>query len=116
MGIKNEVKEQTGVLVYLLWGLVLLAIAAFALNELGFRIFQLNAPRTEQVRRETFEQSRSFREGTVRDLENLYLEYSRSNNAGKVAIRDVARHRMVDVPEELMTANLRRFKAELENN
>lgn len=99
--------------------LIVIAIAiggVLLFTEMNFRLTEHYSPKLEAVRRTTYEESRAFQEGTVRDFENLYLEYSRSNDAGKAAIRDVARHRIADVPDELMTGNLRRFKSELESN
>jgi hypothetical protein len=86
------------------------------INEIDFGIFKHFAPRIERVRRETYEQSRAFQEGTVRDLENLSLEYAAGNQAVKEAIRAVALHRLADLSSELLTPNLRSFKSELEIN
>lgn len=92
-------------------GIVLL----LALYEGGFRLYEHYNPKYEQVRRTTYEQSRAFREGTVRDLENLALEYARGNDAVKASIRATALHRLANVPEELLTPNLIKFKRDMEN-
>ena len=85
-------------------------------NEFGFKLFERYNPKYEQVRRTTYEQSRAFREGTIRDLENLALEYARGNDVQKSAIRATALHRLADVPEELLTPALRKFKSDMESN
>lgn len=95
-----------------LW--IVLIVAVFGGGaELSYRIYQRYAPLNEQVRRETYEQSRAFREGTVRDLENMQLEYARGGDAQKAAIKSVALHRLADVDPSLLTPELRDFRAEL---
>ncbi len=82
--------------------------------EFGFRLYEYYNPKYEQVRRNTYEQSRAFREGTVRDLENLALEFARASPEAKAAIRITARHRLANIPDELLTSQLLKFKAELD--
>ena len=94
--------------------LTLIPAGVFGLAELGLRMSQRYAPLHEQVRRETFEQSRAFREGTVRDLENLMLDWSRGDAAQRAAIGSVARHRLADVPDDILTPPLRAWSRDLE--
>lgn len=95
---------------------LLIVIGVFGASELGYRVYQRYAPLNEQVRRETYEQSRAFQEGTVRDLENLRMDYASGNDAQKAAIRSVAIHRLADVPQELLTPSLRQWANEMRNN
>ena len=78
-----------------------------------FFMFQFFAPKYEQVRRNTFEQSRAFNEGMIRDLENLKMQYEASDDTGKAALRDVIIHRFSVYPEDQMPPNLRSFYVQL---
>jgi uncharacterized protein YsxB (DUF464 family) len=49
-------------------------------NELDYRTAKRYAPLQEQVRRNTFEQSQSYNEGMIRDLENIHNQYLHSTN------------------------------------
>lgn len=89
-----------------------LAIAIIVVVAIAFGAFAITAyfnPKYEAVRRTTYEQSRAFQEGTVRDLENLQIEWSHATPAQKDALRAVILHRLADVPPGLLTANLIEF-------
>ena len=94
-------------------GIVLLAGLLVGATELSFQIYQHYSPKYEGVRRETYEQSRAFREGTIRQLEAMELAYADGNDAQKAAIRSVALEQLADVPNELLTPDLRAFRAHL---
>lgn len=97
-------------------GVTLFGASIFGLNELGFRVFERYSPKVEEVRRTTYEQSRSFREGTVRDLENLAMEYRKGTPEQKAAIKATALHRLAGIPDDLLTPELRQFKSQLWSN
>ncbi len=84
-------------------GLCVLAIAGIGgigwlATENSYRLSAHYAPRYEDVRRTTFERSRTFQEGTIRDLDNLRLEYGRAGtDAQRQAIADTVRHRLADI-------------------
>ncbi len=72
--------------------------AAWLATEGSYRLSATYAPRFEDVRRTTFERSRTFQEGTVRDLDNLRMEYLRAGtDAQRQAIADTVRHRLADI-------------------
>ena len=106
----------------LLSGTALIVIAVAGVGVLGivgaeyaFRQHAYYAPRYEDVRRETFEYSRAFQEGTLRDLDNLRLEYARATNpATKAALADTVRHRLADVPIDDLPVSLRTFARQVE--
>lgn len=98
-------------------GAVLVLVALIlGTSELGFKIFERYNPKFENVRRNTYEQSRAYREGTVRDLQNLAMEYTRGNEEQKAAIRITALHRFADVPDDILTPDLRQFRSLLERH
>ena len=74
------------------------------------------APKYENVRRKTFEQSKSFRTGAVTELQNMQFEYIRSDAEHKVALKDIIIHRSAEVPEDAMPQDLYNFIQGLKSN
>jgi hypothetical protein len=87
-------------------GIVALTVGSNALDYSQYKLF---APRYEQVRRDTFEQSQAYNEGMRRDLENLRNQYlSATDPAAKAALADTFRHRAEGYPNGL-PADLQSF-------
>ena len=96
-------------------GLCVLAIAgiggtAWLATENSYRLSAHYAPRVEDVRRTTFEHSRTFQEGTIRDLDNLRMEYLRAgSDAQRQAIVDTVRHRLADIDLDALPPQTHEF-------
>lgn len=75
-----------------------------------YRVF---APRYEAVRRETFEQSKAYRQGMEQELQNMQFEYIKADAKHKAALASIILHRAADYDEALMSSDLRRFISEL---
>jgi hypothetical protein len=73
-------------------------VAIFVLQLFGFGSFAFFAPKYREVERQTFEQSRAFNEGMVRDLENLCLQYQGGTPAQQSALASTIRHRIAGYP------------------
>lgn len=79
-----------------------------------FFLTKFFAPRYEQVRRETFEQSKAYRQGTVQELEAQYLQYAGTKDEGtRDAIASIALHQVADFPINDLPAHLQTFVLEL---
>lgn len=89
----------------LVWGL--------AYHDLIFTSFF--APKYENVRRKTFEQSKSFRTGAVQELEIMQFEYIKASPEHKVALADIIRHRAAEVPADAIPTELQSFISNLPN-
>jgi hypothetical protein len=81
---------------------------------LSFWLYSTFAPKYEAVRRETFEQSRAFNEGMVRDLQNLRLQYLQGTPEAKAALRATILHRFSVYDKAGLTPELRSFYSQLE--
>ena len=80
----------------------------------GFWSFSYYAPRYEEVRRQTFEQSRAFNEGMSRDIQNLIANYYAANSdAGKQAILATINQRLADVDQSKLPPDVRQFLSEV---
>lgn len=95
--------------------LALLAILAlgwiFAGN--GLAMMKVFAPATEQVRRETFENSKAYRDGMVQELRAMQFEYMKADDAHKAGMANVIRHRVAGFPEDALPDDLKTFIQEL---
>lgn len=102
----------------LLYGLLILVLLVgliwlFQGND--FFMYKIFAPKYEQVRRETFEQSKAYNQGMVQELENMYLKYQEATPEHKSALKSVILHRMADYPEDKLPNYLRNFVQELKD-
>lgn len=73
------------------------------------------SPRYEDVRRKTFEQSKSFRTGAVQELQNMQFEYIKASPEHKAALASVIRRRALEVPSDAMPTDLQSFISNLPN-
>ncbi len=60
----------------------------------SFFLYKVFAPQYEQIRRNTFEQSRAFNEGMAQELQRMWLDYQRASVDEKNAIRSLVQHRV----------------------
>jgi hypothetical protein len=87
---------------YSMLGLVCVVLLAIFMQTLGFSLFKTFAPRYEQVRRETFEQSQAYNEGMRRDLESIHDDYLKATDPSvKAALRATFIHRAEGYPNQL---------------
>lgn len=71
------------------------------------------APAHEQVRRDTFENSKAYRDGMVQELRSMQFEYLRADDARRPGLASVIRHRVAGFPEDALPYDLRQFIAGL---
>jgi hypothetical protein len=97
------------------------ALALVALIALGWffagnnlAMMKVFMPAQEQVRRETFEQSKAYQEGMVQELRAMQFEYVKAAPAHKAALASVIRHRVADFPIGELPADLRVFLKEIQ--
>lgn len=86
---------------FLIIGLV---VGIFLLQTLGFESFKFWAPKYEDAHRQVFENTKSFRDGSARDLDNLRVAYSQAKTPEeKSIILDTIRHRALSVPSDQLS-------------
>lgn len=89
---------------------IALGVSIFALQALSYGSFKFWAPKYENAKREVFENTKSYKHGTIRDLQNLMLEYKSSDNEGhRAALRATILHRSVSIDQDKLTPQLRKF-------
>ena len=92
-------------------GLVLACIALpVVIGAYGLGLFKIFAPATEDVRRDVFENTKSYLHGVQADLGKYYEEYSKADADGKETIRQTIKMRFPSVDaNKLQNPELRRF-------
>ena len=78
-------------------------------------MYKYFAPKYEQVRRETFEQTKSYNQGMIQELQNMQFKYVECDSTGKEALASIILHRAADYDKTKLPANLRYFIQKLRN-
>ena len=95
-------------------GLTLFCGAIFGLNYFGFASFQFFAPKYEAVRRDQMIESRSYTEGTIRELYTLQRQYQvAKTDDERATLAAAARHEFSIFPQERLPNDLRTFLAQI---
>lgn len=93
--------------------LVLMLGLAWLIQGNDFFLYKVFAPKYEQVRRETFEQSKAYNQGMIQELQNMQFEYAKATPEQKDALASIILHRAADYPEDKMPSDLREFVQKL---
>ena len=81
-----------------------------------FFLYKFFAPKQEAVRRQVFEQTKSYNQGMVQELENFYAEYSKGTTSQKDSIAQIVNHRYADYQNERLPGYLVQFLADCRGN
>jgi hypothetical protein len=93
--------------------LVVLCGVTWAVQGNDFFLYRAFAPKYEAVRRQTFEQTKSYNQGMIQELQNMEFAYVKADSAHKAALADIILHRAADFPEDKMPSDLRSFLSTL---
>ncbi|MEI6480296.1 MAG: hypothetical protein WCO12_02125 [bacterium] len=121
--MKNQENQQKGeaapVILGLLAFIVIIGIGlggTWLAQGNDFFLYKVFAPKYEAVRRQTFEQTKSYNQGVVQELQKQYVDYAAAPNADvKDAIASVVLHQVADYPEDKLPDHLRNFVQKLRN-
>lgn len=73
-------------------------------------MYKIFAPKYEQVRRETFEQSKAYKTGMVQELQNMQFKYeSTKDEESKAALANIILHRSADFNQNDLPSDLESF-------
>ncbi len=70
----------------------------------------------EQVRKDTFEQSKAFQDGLVQEMRSMQMEYIQAQPAHKSALAQVILHKSTQLPMERYPQDLQVFLRELQQS
>lgn len=74
-----------------------------------FFLTKVFAPKYEEVRRETFEQSKAYNQGMIQELQNMQFEYAKATPEQQKALASVILHRAADYDSSKLPTDLREF-------
>lgn len=74
-----------------------------------FFLYKFFAPKQESVRREVFEQTKSYNQGMIQELQNMQFEYVKADSVHKVALKSIILHRAADYDMDRLPVDLRNF-------
>jgi len=94
-------------------GFIGVMLLGFILNGYGLIHYKFFGPRFENVRREVFENTRSYNEAKVQDLAKYRLEYMRATSEEKEALRSTIVIMFANYPIERLPTELQGFMREL---
>lgn len=92
-----------------LGGLVLILGLSWIVQGNDFFLTKVFAPKYEAVRRETFEQSKAYNQGTVQELQRMRFEYVKATPDQKVALASVILHQVADYDVNKLPPDLQEF-------
>jgi len=86
--------------------LLLITLLAWFIEGNDFFMYKYFAPKKEQVRRETFEQSKAYNQGMIQELQNMQFEYIQADSIHKELLSSTILHRAADYDmDKLKTAS-----------
>ena len=92
-------------------GIILLVIFVFvfALNAMGILSFKVFGPMGENIRREVFEETKSYNQGMAQDISNFQQQYTMATPEQKDALASVILHRTADYDTSKLPKSSRDF-------
>lgn len=108
MSIGDESSDRRFLPLIGVGGVFLIVGAVIGIRVLGIADTKVLGVVDQNAQREVFEQSKAYRDGVRRDLDELQLSYVRAQTAEeKAAVLSVLRHRVEGVPVDLVPADVR---------
>ena len=81
-----------------------------------FFLYKYFAPKQEAVRREVFEQSKAYNQGTIQELQDMEFQYEQADSAHKTALASIILHRAADFDENKLPRDLYDFIQKLKRD
>jgi hypothetical protein len=105
--------KKVGYVALAIVGIIALIALAFALKLGGLEWDRFFKPKEEDVRRETFEKTKSFNEAKLQDLAKYKLQYERAEQSDKEALASTIRHMFADYDAKKLPEGLKSFLTEI---
>lgn len=78
-----------------------------------FFLYKYFAPKREAVRREVFENTKSYNQGMIQEIRDYQVRYIQATTNEQAALASVILHQCADYPEDKMPADVRDFVTSL---
>lgn len=76
--------------------IIALMLLTWVIQGNEFMLYKFWAPKQEAVRREVFEQTKSYNQGMIQELQNMQFEYIKADASHQKALRSIILHRAAD--------------------
>jgi hypothetical protein len=111
-------KEATGISGWGCFGIILLALVLslgveWIAEGNDFFLYKVFAPKYAAVQRETFESTKSYRDGVVTEIRNYEAQYVTAKPEQKDALASIILHRVNGIDESTLPSDVRDFIAQL---
>lgn len=90
--------------------------AAWAIEGNDFLLAKYFAPKYEEVRRQTFEESKAYNDGMAQEVQNMQLQYIQADDTHKDAIASVVLHRVAGYDTSKLPLDTQTFIESLKKN
>jgi hypothetical protein len=94
---------------------VLVFVLGFLFQGEDFILYRYFAPKQEAVRRQVFEQTKSYNQGYIQELQAMQFQYVQADKSAKAALADIILHRTADYPDAKLPPDLYAFIEQLRN-
>lgn len=108
----KDMKKNKNVKLFFIWfgGVILFFVLIWAIAFHNVIFMSVFAPMFENVNRKVFENTKSYNQGMIQELQNMQFEYLRTTDKeGKAAMATVILQRVADFPPERLPLDLRSF-------
>ena len=95
--------------------ILLFTALAWLIQGSDFFLYKFWAPKYEGVRREVFENTKSYNQGMIQEIRNYQIEYVKATKEQKGALASVILHQVADYPEDKMPLDVKDFIQSLRN-
>jgi len=102
-------KELFGIFAAFIFVLTIVLGLTWLAQGNDFFLYQYFAPKYENVRRQVFEQTKSYNQGMIQELQNMEFQYMQADPDHKDALATIILHRAADYDESKMPSDLREF-------
>ena len=91
-------------------GIIMLAVAIIVGGSYGsLALYRTFAPQWEDARTDVYRNSKSYVEGTIRDLRRLKREYEKADESQQPPLRTIILQRSDELDYDKLPSDLRRF-------
>lgn len=107
---RNPEREKKMKSVFSIVGFIVLVVALLVGGSYGsLALFRTFAPQWEDARTDVYRNSKSYVEGTIRDLRKLKREYEKTDESQQPALRTIILQRSDELDYDKLPGDLRRF-------
>lgn len=97
-------------------GIIVILMIGFGFRYLNLKSNTFFGPQERALENKIYKESEQFNDGMIRDLENLRMEYLKSTEIQKEALKATILHRFSSYDLEKLNYELKQFYLELRGN